>query len=185
MEKELELFNNKEQIKEVAITYLKNANTQLTQSQLDEFVLLCMEYKLNPLKKEIYAVSFKGKFNVITNYYEYLKRADATRLLEYYNIEIESDDKGIPIKGWFVGKRKDQTKPLKMEFWFKEWTTGQSTWLTKPHFMFDKCIVANGMRRLFPNELGNMPYVNEELWYWNKQNEEIINEHISNEVKND
>ena len=173
----------KQEMQEIALTYLKNNNTKLSEEQFNEFVLLCLEHKLNPLKREIYAIAYGNKFNVITNYYEYLKRADATGLVEYWNVKIESDQKGIPTKGYFIGKRKDQSKEMVMEFWFKEWTSGQSVWLTKPHFMFDKCIVANGMRRLFPNELGNMPYVNEELWYWNKQNEEIIKEHIESEKK--
>ena len=179
--KEITIFNDKEKMKEIAMTYLANSNTKLTQSQFNEFLMLCMEHKLNPLKREIYAVAYGNKFNVITNYYEYLKRADATGLLDYYNVKIEKDEKGLPTIGWFIGKRKDQSKELKMEFAFKEWTSGQSTWLTKPFFMFDKCIVANGLRRLFPNELANMPYVNEELWYWNKQNEDIVKEHISKE----
>ena len=172
-----ELSNNEIDWKEVVLTYLKNTNTNLNESELKEFVMLCKAHNLNPIKREIYAVKYGNKFNVITNYYEYLKRADATGLLEYANVSMEDGPNGKPIKAIFRGKRKDQSKELKMEFYFSEWTSGQSTWLTKPHFMLDKVAIANGLRRLLPNELANMPYVNEELWYWTKDNEQIINEH--------
>ena len=173
----------KDSWKEIVMTYLANTNTQLSQSELKEFVMLCKAHNLNPIKREIYAVKYGNKFNVITNYYEYLKRADATGILEYANVEMVDGENGKPIKAIFIGKRKDQSKELRMEFYFNEWNSGQSTWLTKPHFMLDKCAIANGLRRLFPNELANMPYVNEELWYWNKQNEDIVNEHIAIEEK--
>lgn len=171
----------KEDFKQAINTYLAKQNN-LTPNEVKEFALLCIAHQLNPLKGEIYAIKYGSKpLQVISNYYVYLKRADATGLIEYWNVEIISDENNIPVKGYFIGKRKDQTKEMEMEFIFKEWNQGQSTWLTKPHFMFDKCIIANGMRRLLPNELGNMPYVNEELWYWNKQNETIIEEHIKEE----
>lgn len=173
----------KDSWKEIVMTYLANTNTQLSPSELKEFVMLCKAHNLNPIKREIYAVKYGNKFNIITNYYEYLKRADATGLVDYVNVEMVDGDNGKPIKAIFYGKRKDQSKELKMEFHFNEWNSGQSTWLTKPHFMLDKCAIANGLRRLFPNELANMPYVNEELWYWNKQNDEIVKEHIALEEK--
>lgn len=173
----------KDSWREIVMTYLQNQNTKLEPSELKEFVMLCKAHNLNPIKREIYAVKYGNKFNVITNYYEYLKRADATGLLEYANVEMVDGDNGKPIKAIFIGKRKDQSKELRMEFYFSEWNSGQSTWLTKPHFMLDKCAIANGLRRLFPNELANMPYVNEELWYWNKQNDEIVKEHIAIEEK--
>ncbi len=177
-----ELVEQQEQnneLKKCVETYLAK-NSGLTQNEVKEFAMLCLTHKLNPLKGEIYAIKYGNKpLQVISNYYVYLKRADATGLLDYYNVEIDTNENGIPTIGRFVGKRKDQSKELVMTFVFKEWNQGQSTWVSKPHFMFDKCIVANGMRRLFPNELGNMPYVNEELWYWNKQNEDIVKEHIA------
>lgn len=180
MQDNKELVSLEKEIKESALVYLKNQNN-LNENEMREFILLCCQYKLNPLKREIYAVKYGNKsLQVITNYYEYLKRADATGLLEYYNVEIEENN-SVPTIGWFIAKRKDQSKELRMKFVFKEWNQAQSLWLSKPFFMFDKCIIANGMRRLFPNELGNMPYVNEELWYWNKDNEEIIKEHIKQE----
>ena len=177
----------KEEYKEWVINYLQTNNIKLSEVEVKNFLMLCITHNLNPLKGEIYAIKYKDKFNVITNYYIYLKKADETGLLDYYNIDIKTNDNGVPTGiGTFVGKRKDQSKEITMKFFFNEWRpkfTG-SLWDTKPYFMFEKCILANGLRRMFPNELGNMPYVNEELWYQNSLNEQIIEEHVENDNGN-
>lgn len=188
MENEIIELKEKEQEKnkwiKLAQTYLTNTNLKLTENELREFIMLCQMYKLNPLKREIYAIKYGTTFNVITNYYEYIKRADATGLVEYYNVEMISDENDNLIKAVFVGKRADRTRELKMEFYLREWNNNTAIWKTKPRFMLEKCALANGLRRLFPNELANMPYINEELWYQNKQNEAIIKENYVLEQQN-
>lgn len=183
----LSFYENENDVREVIMTCLQNQNTQLNESELKEFVMLCMINKLNPLKREVYAVKYGDKFNIITSYMEYLKRADATGKLEYYHVTTESTkvgDKEFPKKAIFVGKRKDWSEPMTMELRFNEFSSGKSTWLTKPYFMLDKCARALGLRALFPNELGNMPYINEELWYHSPKNEDVIKEHVVEEEKN-
>ncbi len=195
MTKEIKLQDNqmveyenlkKQEIKESVMIFfdkLKNDNVNLTENELKEFLMLCMLHKLNPLKKEIYCVKYGNKFDIITNYNEYVKRADATGLLDYYRVEVveNPDNIAYPLKAIFIGKRKDQTQELRTECRFLEYTTGQSTWKTKPFFMLEKCAIAKGMRLLFPNEISNMPYVNEELWYFQKDNDKVIKEHMESE----
>lgn len=179
--KQNEIVSN--DLKEAVNTYFETLTEGLTDTQKKQFQMLCLANKLNPILGQVYAIKFGDKFNIVTNYYEYLKKADQTGLLEYQNIDIESEKdpvtgREMPKKATFTGKRKDQTQEMKLTIYFREFTSGKSTWLTKPFFMIDKCCLANGLRRLFPNELGNMPYVNEELWYFNKHNEEIVMDHI-------
>lgn len=172
----------KNDLKESVMLYLKSQTSNLNDLEIKQFIALCKIHNLNPLKGEIYAVKYKDKFNILTNYYEYVKKADATGLLEYYEIDIEEQQyqgRTIPKKAVFRGKRKDWTRELVITFYFNEWNLGQSTWLSKPFFMFEKCVLANGLRRLFPNEIANMPYINEELWYQSQSNEAIIKEHIA------
>lgn len=149
--------------------YLQKTNSKLTTNEMKEFVMLCQAYKLNPLKNEIFAIKYGTKFSIVVSYQEYLKRADKTGLLDYVNVEIENDDKGVPTIGYFYGKRKDQSKEMKIKLLFKEWNLGTPIWSTKPFFMFEKCILAVGLRRLFPNEIATMPYIKEEV-----QGEEVI-----------
>lgn len=183
--KKNELTDEQKRWKNIIETYLENTNTKLNQSELQEFKMLCKEHNLNPLKREIYAIKYKDKFNVCTNYYEYVKRADKTGLLTGYKIDINVQT-GV---GTFTGYRKDWVIPLEMKFFLKEWKqtkfdgTPMGLWATKPYFMFEKCILANGLRRLFPNELGNMPYINEELWFQSQENDKAIKEHVQREEK--
>lgn len=170
------------EIYEAVFAYLETMNEALTNQELKQFLILCKTYQMNPLKREIYAVKYGGKFDVITNYNEYLKRADATGLLEYYYVDVEPNQEGtFPIKAVFVGKRKDQSKELRTTLFFREYSTGKATWMSKPFFMLEKCALAKGIRLLFPNELGNMPYVNEEYWKMSKENNNVILENIKEE----
>ena len=165
---------------ECALTYLQANNTQLTPQELKQFLMLCHLHKMNPLKREVYAIKYGNKFDIITNYNEYLKKADQTGLVEYYKVEVveNPENPNYPLKAIFRGKRKDQTQELITECRFIEYTTGQSTWKTKPFFMLEKCAYAKGIRLLFPNELGSMPYVNEELWYQSQENQKAIEDNI-------
>ncbi len=195
-EQELTTINKKEMEESIA-TYLKAKNIDLTKDELKQFMMLCMIYNLNPLKKEIYAIKYNTRKNgeeiptleIITNYNEYLKRADATGLLEYSYVEVIKNpkDPNWPLEAIFHGKRKDQSRELTTTCRYIEYTTGKSNWQAKPFFMIEKCAWAKGMRLLFPNELSGMPYINEEFWVVNKQNEDIVKEHmvLENQIKED
>ncbi len=180
---------DKKELQESVITYLKANNLNLTEVELKQFMLLCMIHNLNPIKKEVYAIKYNDKFDIITNYNEYLKRADATGLLAYYRVEMIENEKDprYPLKAVFIGKRKDQEQEFRTECRFLEYTTGKSTWSSKPWFMLEKCALAKGLRMMFPNEIANMPYVNEELWYNNQTNNDIVKEHMiaSGEIKSE
>ena len=82
MGKEIAVANNQiaevEDFKAKATEWLKNMGTQLPPAQTAQFLELCQAYKLNPFKREIYAVGYGNKFNIITGYEVYLKRAERT-----------------------------------------------------------------------------------------------------------
>ena len=171
---------DKNELKEAVINYLKTING-LNEAEVKQFLGTALAYGLNPLKRELYAVKYGSKFNIITNYEVYLRRADQSGLIDYYNIDIKTGSNGLPEQATFIGKRKDWSKELKITYFFKEWAQTGGIWAQKPFFMFEKCVLANGLRRLIPNELGNMPYINEELWYQEQNNNNVILEHIEAE----
>lgn len=143
-------------------SYLKMECSNLTATELTQFCLICKLHNLNPLKKEVYAIKYNGKFQIVVNYYEYLKIAEKSGQLEFFNVDvIYNDDKTID-KAVFTGKRKDRSKEIKMEFPFKEWNQQQALWRSKPHFMIEKVALANGLRRLFPLDIAPLPYTKEE-----------------------
>lgn len=156
-----ELTDNEEMVSCIA-NYLQSECSNLTNIELKQFVLLCKMYNLNPLKKQVYAIKYGSKFQIVVNYYEYVKRAEKTGLLDYYNVDVIYKEGGSIDKAVFTGKRKDWEKELVMVFPFNEWSKPQANWKEKPHFMIEKVALANGLRRLFPNEIAELPYIKEE-----------------------
>lgn len=164
----------KEDFVRVCANYLKNSlSSKITEEQAQEFIYICYLNKLNPWKREAYAVPYGNKFQVITGYQVYIQRAEQTKLLEYWNVDIQTkqDQHGnlVPQIGTFTCKRKDQTQPMKFSFIFNEWKQNQGLWGSKPYFMFEKTIIANGFRKAFSVELGSLPYTQEEIWFFNQE----------------
>lgn len=178
----------KADMEQLCMLYVKqNITEKLTMGEFQQFLSLAYSLQLNPLKREIYAVKYGSKFNILVGYQVYLTKTAQLGKLENYNIEIQDDAQGLPEKGTITIKRTDQSQPVKIDYKFKEWAmydrTGklQSLWATKPTFMFRKTILATAFREVFPEILGSMPYTNEELWYQDKTNEAAIKINIEEE----
>ena len=163
----------------------------LSRENIVYFIKMCQVFKLSPLKREVYAVTFKDPrgnvtFNVITAYQIYVERAYKTGMVDYYNVEVMAEG---PQDDWYatcIIKRKDSSKEMVTKLWFKEYTTGQSTWLKKPRYMIEKCAISAAFRRAFPIELGDMPYTHEELWFHTKDSDEVVSANFNLEgVKSD
>lgn len=192
-QKEIVLTEN-DLLQKATLTYFKTLTEELTEVEQEEFYMLCLLHKLNPLKKEIYAIKYGTKFNIIVSFEVYRKRADATGLLEYYNTSItykniKNRDGEItnrtPQTARFEGKRKDRTQPTIVEIEFSEFNLGKSVWKEKPTYMIKKVVESLGLRQMFPNEIGNMPYTQEQVWFNDKDNNEAIKENIKIEEQVD
>ena len=122
------------------------------------FMGIAKSYGLNPLKREIHFVKYgSAPASIIVGYEIYLKRAERTGKLDGWKCWIEGDKAIIEIK------RKDQSIPIKWEVDRKEFDKQQSTWKAMPNFMLKKVAIAQGFRLAFPDELGGLPYLAEEL----------------------
>ncbi|QOQ95363.1 recombinase RecT [Helicobacter cinaedi] len=115
---------------------------------------------LNPFLREIYAVGYKDKFNIIIGYNAYLKRAEMTGLLGYWNHWTEGT--GENMKAVIEIHRKDFTGPFRHEVYLAEYKQDTQIWRSKPITMIKKVAVAQGFRLAFPTEFGSMPYIQEE-----------------------
>lgn len=168
---------SKEDYAKLCLLYLKANNTQLTEQELAQFILICYQKKLNPWDGEAYAIKYGNKpFQVLTGYKVYVKRAAATGLLDWWEVEVIDEpqqktqtDKIInlnpkPYKAIFRGKRRDSSKEVSFSYRFNEWDQHQALWLTKPEFMLKKVAMSNSFRLWFPVELGELPYTIEENW---------------------
>jgi phage recombination protein Bet len=133
-----------------------------THSELFMFMGICSSFGLNPLKRQIHFVKYgNNPGQIVVGYEVYLQRAQASGLLDGWDVKLESDAVGE--KAVLTIYRKDWDHPFVWEAYRNEFDTGKSTWKAMPTFMLKKVAIGQGFRVCFPEELGGMPYVAEEL----------------------
>jgi hypothetical protein len=139
----------------------------LTEGEFWMFIQTAKVLDLNPLKREIYAVKYQDKFQIITGYEVYLKRANRSKLLEWWKVEIQKPS--ADFKTWvgvFTAKRLDWTLEFRWEVPMVECfkSSEKSTpWTTQKEFMLKKTTIGQGLRLLIPEVLAGMPYIAEEM----------------------
>ena len=187
IEKEESIKNLSQEEKDILISAKSMGFLQdLNRYEAIQFAKISSLLKLNILKREIYTVKYGNQFNIIVGYQTYVQRAYKTGQVDYYETIInDKNEKGeiLPVDKWsadFIIKRKDSSKEQKFTIYYEEFAPayGNNFWKTKPKLMLEKCAIANGFRKSFPIELGDMPYTSEELWYRTKENDEIIEQNI-------
>jgi phage recombination protein Bet len=116
--------------------------------------------KLNPFLREVHFIKYsdKDKMSIVVGYEVYLKRAERSGRLDGWQAGIDKESKTAWVKIW----RKDWKEPFLWEVDLTEFNKKQSTWNQIPSFMGRKVAIAQGFRMAFPDELGGMPYTQEE-----------------------
>ena len=172
--------------------YLFGSNTKLTDEQKTMFKAIAIQQNLNPFKREIHAVLYEisekqyekwvktGRYNmsVVTGYEVYLKRAERTGDLEYWNITTTGK---IDVEHYWNStfeavctiKRKSRSKEFTWTLKFTQIAPKDKAdnttiylnafWKKDPEFMVKKCCMAQAHRIYFSDEMGSMPYIREEL----------------------
>ena len=115
---------------------------------------------LNPHTREVHLIKYKNtdKLSIIVGYEVFLKRAERTGNLDGWECGISDDG----TKAWVKIYRKDRKIPFQWEVELSEFDKKQATWKSMPSFMGKKVAIAQGFRLCFPDELGGMPYTQEE-----------------------
>ncbi|HBD95071.1 MAG: phage recombination protein Bet [Spirochaetes bacterium GWF1_31_7] len=178
-----------QQLKDYAKTFLATQN--LSDNEISQFIGIAKAFQLNPFKREIYCIAYgSGQYRtlqIVTGYEVYLKRAERLDLLNGYEtsfsgsisrstISIERNKKGGEgtynksvevcrgdLSCTITIYRKDREKPFKKTIYFEEFTQDNEIWNSKPRFMLEKVALSIGFRQCFPDEMGGMPYTNEEI----------------------
>jgi phage recombination protein Bet len=116
-------------------------------------------YKLNPFKREVHLIKYKGSpAEVIVGYETYLKRAERTGKLNGWKAWIDKKEG----RAYVEINRKDWEKPFQWYIELGEFDKKRATWTQIPDFMGKKVVIAQGFRLAFPDEIGGMPYTAEE-----------------------
>ncbi len=149
--------------KQMCDDFLFTQGTKLNEQQKTMFYNLAVQFNLNPFKREIHAIPYGSGWNYVTGYQVYVSRAEATGLLNGWHVESTGNDKGELTGAKITIYRKDWEQPFIWEVAFPEYNKNQGLWKTSPEFMIKKIAIGQGFRLAFPNELGGMPYLKEEL----------------------
>lgn len=159
---------------------LKFIEPKATLQEVALFLNQCAMFQLNPFKREIYLIKYSSNdpASFVVAYDVYLKRAERSGKWAGMKTGVIRDAGGQIIYGWAEVYRKDWTIPLRHEVAFgeyvamrDEWKDGKRTgkkvptrfWTEKPETMIKKVAVAQSFRMAFPDELGGMPYIEEEI----------------------
>jgi len=131
-----------------------------TDTELAMGLAIVKSLKLNPFLRECHFIKYsqKDKMQIVVGYEVYLKRAERTGKLDGWKAGINAAENYSWVKIW----RKDWKEPFEWTVNLNEFDKKQSTWKQIPSFMGRKVAIAQGFRLAFPDELGGMPYTEEE-----------------------
>jgi hypothetical protein len=141
--------------------FLFASGTKLTEQQKAMFYQIAYINGLNPFKREVYAIAYGDKFNLITGYEVYIKRAERTGRLDGWEADYVSDPNGD--YAFCTIHRKDQRFPVTQKVWLSEFHQKNKMWNEKPKAMLIKVAIATAFRRAFPDEVGGLPYTSDEI----------------------
>jgi phage recombination protein Bet len=165
--KEIELIKN---------MYAKNA----TDEEFALFMYMARVYVLDPLKKEIWCVKYRGQpAQIYASRDGHLKVAHSfkTKNNEPAFDGMESGTKGSikegNLKGWCRVYRKDMSHSFYVEVDFDEYNTNQALWKTKPKTMIQKVAESQCLRRAFAM---HGFYSEEEMGQWELEQRKLAQE---------
>ena len=167
------------------------------------FLEMARSFNLNPFKREIYLVGYRGKqgdnYNIIVGYEVYISRAMASGKLDGWQVEskIEKTTRFNSDTGQFEEIsdlvatctiwRKDFSHPFKKSVNFSEYAQKtfdyrtkthriNAMWADKPRTMLEKVATAQAFRLAFPAELGGIGYQAEEIGHDSAANYSLARE---------
>lgn len=149
--------------KDVAIQWLTSTGKlkDFTESEKNQFIDMCTAFHLNPIKREVHGIKYGNTFNIVIGYEVYLKRAERTGKLDGFNVECKK--MGDEIIATCTIYRKDWTHPFIHSVLLSEYNQKNKMWTEKPVTMIKKVSTEQAFRLCFPDEMGGLPYGEEEL----------------------
>ena len=134
-------------------------SVNLNERDKTAFLQIARGFGLNPFKREIYAIVYGNKATIVTGYEVYLKRAERSNKLDGWSCDVTEDGK----KATCTIHRKDWRNPLVHVVYVEEARQDSPIWRKMPKFMLRKVAIGQAFRLAFPDELGGMPYLSEEI----------------------
>jgi phage recombination protein Bet len=112
---------------------------------------------LNPLTKQIWFVKVGGKWTYQVSIDGFRAIAQRSGLYAGQDEAVYSyDDKGNILSCSVAVYRKDWIRPCVGTAFFKEFSTGQNLWHSKPHVMISKVAESIALRKAFSEEMSGL-----------------------------
>ena len=150
------------------------------------FVNIVVALNLDASKREVYLIKYaKDKpASIVVGYEVYLKRAERSKKWNGFKVWTEGEGQNMVAK--CKVHRVDWAEPFEHEVYFSEYaqytkakdengkwmwnkerkeyeTVLNSMWKGKPKTMLKKVVTCQAFRMAFPEDLGGMPYIEEEV----------------------
>ncbi|MCK4759013.1 MAG: phage recombination protein Bet [Candidatus Aminicenantes bacterium] len=177
-------------LKVTAETIKKYICADATDQEIELFKNQCKMFQLSPFKREIYLIKY-GTYpaDIVVGYEVYLKRAERSRQWDGMESGTKGSLKKKDLIGWVKIYRKDWKRPLYHEVEFEEYAKrkkdGSLTkfWAKMPKTMIKKVAVSQGYRLAFPDEMGDLPYIVEEIEHVREQELPDASERFTEETE--
>jgi phage recombination protein Bet len=141
----------------------------LTEAEKNQYIGICQAFGLNPFKREVHVSKYGNEMSILTGYEVYLKRAERTGQLNGWSCTTDGTVEGGDLKATCTIYRKDREHPFVWDAYYSE--SVQKTkegkpnrfWSTRPLLMTKKVAISQAFRLCFSDELGGMPYTQDEI----------------------
>jgi len=129
--------------------------------EIKKAIALSKHLGLDPTKKEVHFIPFKGSLQLVVSYTEYIKRAERSGKLNGWDVAVGKDEVGTYAESTIY--RKDWEHPLRWKVYLSEVRKDTPSWKSMPIFMLKKVCIAQAFRLAFPEETNELPYEESEL----------------------
>lgn len=135
---------------------------KLTPEEKTQCVEIAKEFQLNPFKREIHFVKYGSQaVSIVIGYDVFIKRAERAGKLDGWKAWVEGNGPDMVAKIEIY--RKDWGRPFQHEVYLQEAKGAGPMWTKAPRMMLKKVAIGQGFRLCFPDELGGLPYLPEEI----------------------
>jgi len=133
----------------------------VSEVEIKKAIALSKHLGLDPTKREVHFIPFKGSLQLVVSYTEYIKRAERSGKLNGWDVAIGKDEVGTYAETTIY--RKDWEHPLRWKVYLSEVRKDTPSWKSMPIFMLKKVCIAQAFRLAFPEETNELPYEESEL----------------------
>lgn len=142
-----------------------------TEAEIVVFLNECKMWQLNPFKKEIYLVKYSEyePARSVIGFNSFLKRAERQKGLKGWKVWTEGKIKTEEFKACIKILREGWDEPFIHEVYWDEYAQRKKSgefnkfWDKMPRTMLKKVVVKQGFAFCYPDELGGLPFIVEEL----------------------